>query len=229
MEKSKLIILNIITLIETVYSMKNLESKISNGQNKSTNLEREGTSDIDESVEKEKLMENFYQKYFETKTEKARKISLENLKEMKERGITTEQFLDYLCQKHGFLLHGSIHEIADSELKSRWKKIFATNKSAIAIMRSIYSNINVNLEYPYCIDENDPLILAIHTPPDGKFISVERGYIYVIDASGFKNDPEGSWQFIKESGKVGFRIIIETEKSDFRYPIKISNDFDLDN
>ena len=48
--------------------MKNLESKISNGQNKSTNLEREGTSDIDESVEKEKLMENFYQKYFETKT-----------------------------------------------------------------------------------------------------------------------------------------------------------------
>ena len=58
MEKSKLIIHNIITLIETVYSMKNLESKISNGQNKSTNLEREGTSDIDESVEKEKLLDN---------------------------------------------------------------------------------------------------------------------------------------------------------------------------
>lgn len=181
-----------------------------------------------ENLEEQKLMEDFYKKYFETQTEGVRKISLDNLRELKERGISTEQFLDYLCQSHEFLLHGSIHEVHDDKLKSQYKKIFAANKSAIAIMRSIYSNIDVNLGYPYFIREDSPLELEIHTPPDGKFISVDKGFIYIVNAAGFRNDPEGSWQFVKEDEEVGFHAVIETEKDDFKYPIKISNDFEQD-
>ncbi len=92
-----------------------------------------------ESVERQKLMEDFYKKYFETPTEDVGKISLGKLKELKEKGVSTEQFLDYLCQNHGFLLHGSIREIQGNKLESRYKKIFVSNKSAIAIMRSLYS------------------------------------------------------------------------------------------
>lgn len=181
-----------------------------------------------ENFEKQKLIEDFYKKYFETQTDGVIKISLDNLKELKEGGASTEQFLDYLCQNHRFLLHGSINEIQNDKLKSQYKKIFATNKSAIAIMRSIYSNIDVNLVYPYFIREDSPLELEIHTPPDGKFISVDKGFIYIVDATGFRNDPEGSWQFVKEDEEVGFHTIIETEKDDFKYLVKVSSDFEQD-
>jgi hypothetical protein len=181
-----------------------------------------------EDAEKLRLMEDFYKKYFEARTEGVRKISLDDLKELKERGITTEHFLDYLCQNHGLLLHGSIHEIQGDKLKSQDKKIFAANKSAIAIMRSVYSNIGVNLGYPYFIREDSPLELEIHTPPDGKFISVDKGFIYIVDAAGFRNDPEDSWQFVKEDEEVGFHIVVETEKGDFKYLVKVSNDFEQD-
>lgn len=183
---------------------------------------------VPENIEVQKLMEDFYKKFFETQIEGVRKVSLESLKELKEKGIATEQFLDYLCQNHGFLLHGSIHEIEGDHLKSQYKKIFAANKSAIAIMRSIYSNIDVNLGYPYFIREDSPLELEIHTPPDEKFISVDKGYIYIVDAAGFRNDPEGSWQFVKEDEEVGFHTVVETEKNDFKYPVKISSDFEQD-
>jgi hypothetical protein len=172
-------------------------------------------------IEQEKSMEEFYKKYFEVREEGVRTITLDNLKELKGRGVTTEQFLNYICQGHGFLLHGSINEVGDDKLKSQNKKIFASNKSAIAIMRSIYSNIDVNLKYPYFIDENNPLKLEIHTRPDGKFISADKGYIYVVDAGDFRNDPEGSWQFVNEKFEVPFRVVIETEKADFKYPVKV--------
>lgn len=181
-----------------------------------------------ENLERQKLMEDFYKKHLETQIEGVRKISLDNLKGLKERGVSTEQFLDYLCQNHGFLLHGSIHEISDDKLKSRWNKIFASNKSAIAIMRSMYSNVNVNLGYPYFITEEDPLVLKVHTPPDGKFIKTDKGFIYIVDGAGFKNEPEGSWQFIKETGEIEFGVVVETESDDFKYPVEFFDDLDLE-
>ena len=66
----------------------------------------------------EEMMETFYKKFSETGENSVKKISLEQLRELKEKGITTENFLDYLCQKNGLLLHGSIHEIADDERKT---------------------------------------------------------------------------------------------------------------
>lgn len=171
-------------------------------------------------------MKDFYKKYFETDKTNVKKISLDALKALKERGITTEKFLDYLCQKHGKLLHGSIHKILDNKLRSSLHKIFTSNKSAIAIMRSLYSNENVNLKYPYFISEKKPLVLKIHTPPNGKFIKTAKGFIYVVDNTGFKNEPKDSWQFIKETDAVEFDAIIETESDDFKYPVESFNDLE---
>lgn len=171
-------------------------------------------------------MEDFYKRHFEEGEAKVKRISVEALRELKEKGITTEQFLDYLCQNHGALLHGSIHEISDDKLKSRWNKIFASNKSAIAIMRSLYSNVSVNLGYPYFINEENPLVLQVHAPPDKKFTKTEKGFIYIVDGAGFKNEPEGSWQFIKETDEVGFGVVVETEDDDFKYPVEFFDDLD---
>ncbi len=186
-------------------------------------------SNVESSKEKEieLKMEEFYKKHFEEGEEGARRISLEELRELKEIGITTERFLDHLCQNHGVLLHGSIHEVPDDKLRSRRNKIFASNKSAIAIMRSLYSNLNVNLEYPYFIDEENPLVLEVHTQPDKNFIKVERGFVYVVDSSGFKNIPEGSWQFIGETTEIKFTAVVETESDDFDYPVKFFDDLNV--
>lgn len=192
------------------------------------NPSRKDNVESPEGKEMELKMEDFYKRNFESNEAKVKKISLDALRELKERGITTEKFLNYLCQKKGVLLHGSIHEISDDKLKSRWNKIFASNKSAIAIMRSMYSNVNVNLEYPYFITEKDPLVLKVHTPPDGKFVKTDKGFIYIIDGTGFKNEPEGSWQFIKETGEVEFGVVVETESDDFKYPVEFFDDLDLE-
>lgn len=178
----------------------------------------------------EELMESFYKKFFDTPEQGVKRVSLTQLSELKEQGITTEKFLDYLCQQHGLLLHGSIHEINGNKLKASLRKIFAANKSAIAIMKSLYSNKaenqNINLEYPYSIDADNPLILKIHTPPNGKFIHKENGYIYIVNGDGFKNEPKGSWQFIKEAEEVEFSVVLETEDDDFKYPVELHDDLD---
>ncbi|HQG58129.1 MAG TPA: hypothetical protein PLX79_04125 [Candidatus Dojkabacteria bacterium] len=176
----------------------------------------------------EEVMEDFYKKFSETAEQGVKRISLKQLRELKEKGITTENFLDYLCQKQGVLLHGSINEISDDRLKSGRRMIFASNKSAIAIMRSLYSNINVNLEYPYFFDKDNPLVLKVHTPPDGKFISKENGYVYIVNSEGFQNEPKGSWQFLKRVDEVELCMAVETEKADFKYPVEFYDDLDSD-
>jgi hypothetical protein len=177
-------------------------------------------------AEYSELAEGFYKKYFAQNGEGVR-LSLEALRELKEEGVTTEQFLDYLCQKQGLLLHGSIHQIESDKLTSKNKKIFATNKSAIAIERSLYSNVDVNLEYPYFINDENPLILKIHTRPNGKFMKKDTGFVYVVKSDGFKNEPENSWQFVRETDEVDYIAVVETENSDFTYPVEVFNDFEL--
>lgn len=176
----------------------------------------------------EVTMDSFYKEYFESDDTKIKKISLENLKELKEKGITTEKFLDFICQKYGMLLHGSVNDITDEKLKSHHGKIFASDKSAIAIMRSMYSNTNVNLEYPYHVTEENPLVLKVHTPSDNKFIKVDRGFVYVVDRAGFRNEPKGSWQYVKEGNEVIFSDVVETENDDFKYPVNfITNNSEI--
>lgn len=66
--------------------------------------------------EKKLIMEDFYKKHIESVENGVKKITLDDLKELKEMGITTEEFLDFLCRKKGLLLHGSVHEISDNKL-----------------------------------------------------------------------------------------------------------------
>ncbi|MDP6388015.1 MAG: hypothetical protein QGG63_01950, partial [Candidatus Pacebacteria bacterium] len=75
---------------------------------------------------------------------------------------------------------------------------------------------------------DNPLVLKVHTPPDGKFISKENGYVYIVNGEGFQNEPKGSWQFLKKVDEVKFCMIVETEKADFKYPVEFYDDFDLD-
>lgn len=187
------------------------------------------SNSLENSKKKEQLIiENFIRKYinFENLGKEVKIITLEELKELKKSGVTLEKFLDYFCQKYGFLLHGSIHKISDDKLISQRGEIFATNKAAIAIMRSLYSNVGVCLEYPFKIDKKHPLILKIHTPSNGQFIKKDKGYIYIVRKENFINYPLGSWQFINKSKEVKFLLIVETENEDFKYPVEIYNDLD---
>ena len=154
------------------------------------------------------------------------KFSLEILKDLRWE-FSTESFLDWICQDNKFILHGSVNEIIGNKIISEKGKLFATNKSAIAIIRSLYSNSNVNLQYPYFINEDHPLKLEIHTK-NGEYVKKSRGFVYVLKSDGFKNDPEGSWQFVKESNESQFIVVFETEEKDFNYPVKIFNDFQKD-
>lgn len=137
---------------------------------------------------------------------------------LKKEGIRTETFLDYLSETHSLLLHGSIFRI-DGKLKSRDGLIYASNKAAIAIMRSLYSNVGVTLHYPYFIDEKNPLELEIVVPKGEIYEVKERGFVYVLKNDEFENTPKGSWQFIKETNSLDYLFAIETEKADFSYPV----------
>ena len=68
--------------------------------------------------EKKIKIEGFYKKYFGSNKEVV-KLPLKALQELKKEGITTEQFLDYLCQKQGLLLHGSIYEIKHDKITTK--------------------------------------------------------------------------------------------------------------
>ena len=124
-------------------------------------------------------MEDFYRSLFSEPVKGVRRISSDQLEELRKKGISVEQFLNYLCQRDDVLLHGSIHEIAGDKLKSRNRKIFVTDEPAIAILDSIYSNSNVNLSHSYFITEQDPLELEILVPKEGKYVYKKEGLTYV--------------------------------------------------
>lgn len=178
--------------------------------------------------EKEKTMEDFYQRFWASQETEVKKISLENLRELKEKEVTTEDFLNFLGQRDNILLHGSISQIDGDKLEQRVNSVFATDNPAVAIMRSVFSNRNANLEYPYFIDDDHPFSLTIHTKPDGEFLSTKKGYVYIVGRSGFINKPISSWQFISEDKEVKILGMIETERADFNYPTQVVPDL-LDN
>ena len=155
-------------------------------------------------------------------------IKLEELKELKERGINLEDFLDYICHERRWLMHGSIQKIAENDrLRSKFGKIYGSNIAAVAIMRSLYSNRNTNLEYPYQVTAEQPFFLNIHFDPETGFIHVPRGYIYLIPRDRtFVNQPAGSWQYVSNSSSKEIRAVVETEEADFTHPVESADDLD---
>lgn len=172
----------------------------------------------------EKKMDDFFDQLMSENFNNVIKISVDKVNDLETEGIRLEVFLDYICAKYGYLMHGSIIEIKDNYLKSQFGKVFASDRSAIAIMRSIYSNRNVNLEYPYQYDDQHPLKLVVHTPEDGRYISQDNGFIYLVKKDGFFNEPAGSWQFVSQSPEVNYSIVVETKKADFNHPVEFKND-----
>ena len=169
-------------------------------------------------IESDKTIDGYIETIFNK-----RYISLKDLQEAKEAGFSLEDLLNVFCNKNGLLMHGSVKKIPDGDkIKSRLGKIFASDNSAIAIMRSIYSNENVNLQYGYYIDKNS-LELIIHKTQNNPIIT-ESGYLYLISRNGFANELQGSWQYIDMSDEVEIKFTVETEKEDFKYPIKVVED-----
>jgi hypothetical protein len=150
-----------------------------------------------------------------------KEITLDDLREMKEQGVTLEQYLGILKSKRGCFFHGSPTKIGlEQGIRPAKEKIFATDEPAVAIMKAIYSNVGVeSLNYPYVISERTPMKLEIEGVQPNTI--GEKGYIYVInEKEGFQNEPKGSWQYIKK-GENEFVQCIEVEKSDFKYPVEI--------
>lgn len=174
-----------------------------------------------EAIDRDALLSAFYATHFESATEHVTTISLETLRALKEKGVTTERVLDYLVQKKGVLLHGSTEHIRGDELHAHGEKIFATNNSAIAILKSVYSNRGVNLQYPLMINEDSPLSLTVHATQERPYSVAEKGSVYIVEPDGFTNDPPGTWQYVSHEPFAKFRAIIETESDDFRYPVHV--------
>jgi len=152
-------------------------------------------------------------------------ISALGLRELKQRGCSAEDFLNYLVEKHNCLLHGSRKYIPEDFIKTNSKnEVYATDSGGIAILRAIISNKGLaypGLEYPYFISDKEPLEVRIHGIKDDTI--GEKGLVYIIpNREGFKNQPEGSWQYISSSNAC-FSAIIEVLKEDFKYPV-----FDVD-
>lgn len=53
----------------------------------------------------------------------------------------------------------------------------------------------------------------------------EKGFVYVVDPEGFKEEPAGSWQFVTKS-EPRIHAVVETKGDDFTYPVKIFTDSD---
>lgn len=137
-------------------------------------------------------------------------------------GHTKEYILNYLAKHNNVLLHGSRVNISSSFLRSSQNgKVFATNDARIAILKAIFSNRGLKppgLEYPYIINERNPLTLRIHGI-NNKTIG-DIGFVYIISEIGdFVNSPQGSWQYVKKNGNVPFSDRLEILKSDFTYPV----------
>ena len=66
----------------------------------------------------------------------------------------------------------------------------------------------------------------VHTPENGRYISQDNGFIYLVKKDGFLNEPAGSWQFISQSPEVNYFIVVETKRADFNYPVEFKNDLD---
>lgn len=167
-------------------------------------------------TEKEELFLKYKEKFSNIK-----EIALEDLEEMKDNGVSIEEFLNFINKEKDYLFHGSRVKLdEDDKIKSREGKIYASDNPAIAILKAIYSNRGANLRYPVVISEEYPLELLVNGANDNTV--GENGYVYLIQKDiGFKSTRKGSFEYIKEYSEESFIKRFEVETSDFKYPVDI--------
>jgi len=177
-----------------------------------------------EKIERQSTSEELLEQY-DTKFSDKQEITLDDLAEMKNRGVSTEMFLDYLIKKHNCLLHGSRDRIPLEEgiVSSGREKIYATNDASVAIIKAIFSAKGLrNLGYHLGRSGQQKVTIEGNATQD---TIGERGYIYVVgDAEGFSNEEtQGQTEFIKVAKKgdaIPYSKSIEIEKKDFKYPVE---------
>jgi hypothetical protein len=143
------------------------------------------------------------------------KLSLEDLIPLKLLGYSTEQLLETIVDR-GYLLHGS-HEQLDRLAADENGALYAANNPAIAIIRGIVSNANgPGITYPLFIGDNNDLLVRIHNIRHDTIKST--GYTYIIGKDGFRNEPAGSWQYVKHA-PAEIIASVEVDIFDFPYPL----------
>ena len=174
-----------------------------------------------ERFERQKTPEELLEQYDAEFSDK-QDITLTDLSEMKERGISTEMFLDFLGNKYDYLFHGSRNDIPFSEqIKSPEEgKIFTSSSPAIAILKSLYRNNAKNLGYPLNLAEDNSNLTLVVDGPQTDTVG-ERGYVYIIpNADAFEKDPDSNWQYSSKTG-ADFLKRVQVERDDFKYPVEI--------
>ena len=149
-------------------------------------------------------------------------ISKNYLDGFKSKGYSWEYILNHILAKYGVLLHGSRVDISDDYIRPNIEgNVFAADLASIAILKAIFSNkglINPGLQYGWFINEKKPLILKIHGIQE--YTIGSEGFIYIIpNRNGFRNEPEGSWQYVKKRTNVPYSLKIKVLREDFKYPI----------
>jgi hypothetical protein len=164
----------------------------------------------------EKQSANF--EYFEEQFKNKKELSLEDLKEMKESGITLENYLNYLHKTKGYLFHGSRTDIPLEE-EITGDIVYASSKPEVAILKALYKNNAENLGYPMNIEpDGSNMRLVIDKPKEDT--EGESGFIYVLEDSDFEKDENSNWQH-KSNRKVPCLQKIAVEPEDFNYPVEI--------
>ncbi|MFA6974184.1 MAG: hypothetical protein WC238_05635 [Parcubacteria group bacterium] len=149
-----------------------------------------------------------------------RVITFEDLAQLKSEGCSIEEMLNYLSKNYNRLLHGSRNDICDGELRlGEDGRVYASDMSAVAILKAIFSREGrgyVNLRYPFFTNIFKPFKLKIEGINNHTI--GERGFVYVVDRDGFRNEPKGSWQYVRESA-TPILAKISIQREDFNYPV----------
>jgi len=119
----------------------------------------------------------------------AERISKNYLDVFKSKGYSWEYILNHMLAKYGVLLHGSRVDISDDYIRPNYE-----------------GNV-------FATD-----LASIHGIQE--YTIGSEGFIYIIpDRSGFRNEPEGSWQYVKKRTNVPYSLKIKVLREDFKYPI----------
>jgi hypothetical protein len=167
-------------------------------------------------MEKEPDLKEYFYKRFLNKKE----ITIEDLKEMKESGISLESYLEYLKEKYNYLFHGSRNDIS-SEDGIKGDVIFSSSNPAVAILKALYLNNAKNLGYPMNLErDNSNMVLTISEPRSDTIGN--QGFVYVLDSVSFDKDSSSNWQHTAKEQEVPFIQKIEVTADDFKYPVEIN-------
>jgi hypothetical protein len=145
-------------------------------------------------------------------------VSPKKMENLRKSGHSVESLLDYMVQNYNVLLHGSTHDIQDRQLNSQRGIIYASNMASIALLKSVLSNKNANLRYPFKLENKDSLIVMIEGLNE-KTIR-ENGFVYIIPSTDkFEFDVNTSWQYARKTQTAPIIAKIPTTIYDFKYPV----------